>query len=114
MDNQKAEGEHHDQNGWVRLAAVADCPQGEGREFAIHGRLIALFHLEDRFAAIDGVCPHQGGPLGQGELNGCVVTCPWHGWQYDVTTGCHTSLPNLKQDEFQLKVVDEEIFIQLP
>ena len=49
----------------------------------------ALFNVDGTFYALDGVCPHQGGPLGSGEVHNCIVTCPWHGWQFDVRTGQH-------------------------
>ena len=61
--------------------SVPAAPEGVCRR----GRVIALFNVDGTFYALDGVCPHQGGPLGQGTLEGCIVTCPWHGWQFDVT-----------------------------
>jgi len=98
---------------WIRIAGVADCPVGEAREYVAAGRMVALFNVDGEFFAIDGVCPHQGGPLGKGSLNGCTVTCPWHGWQYDVSTGGHCSLPSLVQQTFAVKVDDGEIFVDV-
>ena len=68
---------------------VSEVPVGTAREVVSGDRVIALFNVAGTFYALDGVCPHQGGPLGQGTLEGCVVTCPWHGWQFDVTSGQH-------------------------
>lgn len=48
---------------------------------------IALFNVDGTLYAINHICPHRGGPLGEGALNGYVVTCPWHGWTFDVRTG---------------------------
>ena len=73
----------------TRIASVVETPPGSARELVAEGRVIALFNVEGTFHALDGVCPHAGGPLGQGQLDGCIVTCPWHGWQFDVTTGQH-------------------------
>ncbi|QDU93399.1 Rieske (2Fe-2S) protein [Lignipirellula cremea] len=98
---------------WIRIAAVSDCPPGEAREFVAAGRMVALYHVDDEFYAIDGVCPHQGGPLGKGTLAGCTVTCPWHGWQYDVRTGKHCSLESLVQPTFAVKVENDEIFVDV-
>lgn len=99
---------------WIRLAAAADCPAGEARELVVAGRIVALFHVEGQYYALDGICPHQGGPLGKGVLRGCVITCPWHGWQFDVTTGQHQASRLLHHPTLPLKVEVGEIFVELP
>jgi nitrite reductase (NADH) small subunit len=76
-------------------------------------RIVALFRVANEFYALDGMCPHQGGPLGQGRLAGCVVTCPWHGWQYDVRSGQHQSIPSLVHRTFPVKVEDGEVYVEL-
>ncbi|MCX7411294.1 MAG: Rieske 2Fe-2S domain-containing protein [Planctomycetales bacterium] len=98
----------------LRVAAASDVPVGEGREFVVGGRIVALFHVEDRFLALDGICPHAGGPLAQGKLNGCIVTCPWHGWQFDVATGQHGINPRLHHSSFTVTVEEGEVFVELP
>ena len=98
----------------LRVASVADVPVGEGREFVIGGRIVALCHVEDRFLALDGICPHAGGPLAQGKLTGCIVTCPWHGWQFDVATGQHCINPRLHHSSFPVTVEGGEVFVELP
>jgi nitrite reductase/ring-hydroxylating ferredoxin subunit len=97
-----------------RIAAVSEIPPGTGREFVAGGRIIALFHLEDGFHALDGICPHAGGPLGQGELHGNIVTCPWHGWQFDVVTGRHCLNARLCQTSFPVTVDGTDVFVELP
>ena len=72
---------------FVKVAEVSDVPPGTGKCVEADGKQIALFNVAGAFHAIDNTCLHRGGPLGEGELEGSVVTCPWHGWQYDVTTG---------------------------
>lgn len=98
---------------WVRVCSMADCPPGAARELVAGDRIIALFHVENRFFALDGICPHQGGPLGKGQLCGCVVTCPWHGWQFDVTSGQHQSIPSLGQPSLPVKVEGDDVFVDL-
>src|SRR5690349_14039514 len=98
---------------WHKLVAVADCPPGSSREIVIGEQVIALFNVDGQFFALDGVCPHQGGPLGDGELAGCIVSCPWHGWQFDVTTGQHQLSPNIVQPRFETKVADEAVWVEL-
>lgn len=99
---------------WVRVAAVDECPPGEVLELVADGRIVALFNVDGRFHALDGVCPHQGGPLGKGRLAGCTVTCPWHGWQYDVRTGQHLVSRSVLQPRFAVDVREGQIFVELP
>lgn len=98
---------------WTRLCSIADCPPGEAREFVVEDRIIALFHTADSFYALDGVCPHQGGPLGKGQLSGTIVTCPWHGWQFDVTTGQHCTNASVLHPHLDVRVVNDEVQVDL-
>ncbi|MBI2461390.1 MAG: Rieske 2Fe-2S domain-containing protein, partial [Candidatus Rokubacteria bacterium] len=75
----------------AKVAEIADLAPGQGRVVEVEGKAIALFNVDGAFYAIDNTCLHRGGPLGEGELDGAVVTCPWHGWCYDVTTGANTA-----------------------
>jgi len=78
-------------DGYLPLARLADVPQSEGLAIDVAGREIALFRKEDghgvEILAIDNACPHQGGPLAQGQCENGVVTCPWHNWSFDARTG---------------------------
>ena|SRR5687768_7985650 len=98
---------------WTRVASILDCPPGTSREFVVGERIIALYNVEGTFYALDGVCPHQGGPLGKGALNGCVVTCPWHGWQFDVSTGRHRLNANFIQPRFEVRLEDDNVLVDL-
>ncbi len=62
---------------------------GNCREVVAEGRVFAVYNVDGDFHILDGICPHAGGPLGKGTMRGSIVTCPWHGWQLDVTTGQH-------------------------
>jgi nitrite reductase (NADH) small subunit len=73
--------------GFMRVARKDEIPEGSIREFQVEGLTVAIANVGDKFYAINNICLHRGGPLGQGTLQGVAVTCPWHGWQYDVTTG---------------------------
>ncbi|MCA9189949.1 MAG: Rieske 2Fe-2S domain-containing protein [Pirellulaceae bacterium] len=98
---------------WTLVCEVDACPMGEAREFAISGRIVALYNVDGSFYALDGVCPHQGGPLGNGALSGCIVTCPWHGWQFDVSDGTNQISAHLKQPTFPVRVSEGRIFVRL-
>ncbi len=72
----------------VKVADVSEIPPGTGKMVVgPFDKPIALFNVNGEFFAINHVCPHRGGPLGDGRLSGTVVTCPWHGWTFDVRTG---------------------------
>jgi nitrite reductase (NADH) small subunit len=98
---------------WVRIAKESECPPGGSLECIAEDRIVALYNIEGTYYALDGICPHQGGPLGKGKLNGQVVTCPWHGFQFDVSTGKHCSLPNLRQPQFPVRVEEGAVFVAL-
>jgi len=71
----------------TKLAAIRDVLPGTRRVVQVGGRTIALFNIDGVFYALDNACPHRGGPLGAGRLDGTIVTCPWHANRFDVTTG---------------------------
>ena len=102
-----------------KLDEKKDLPQeGHGKSILLpNGREIAIFCSNGRFYAIDNTCTHEGGPLGEGELDDCIVTCPWHGWQFNVKTGaCQNmigddvvSFPIIqKNDGFYLVIPDAQ------
>jgi nitrite reductase (NADH) small subunit len=73
--------------GFERVGRVDDVPLLEGRAVTIDGRRIAVVRLADGFAAIDAECPHRGGPLADGIVADSCVTCPLHGWRFDLRSG---------------------------
>ncbi|MCA9266621.1 MAG: Rieske (2Fe-2S) protein [Planctomycetales bacterium] len=97
---------------WIRVADAADNLGDTGREVIAGGKVIALFQHGDQWHAVDGVCPHQGGPLAEGCVVDCIVTCPWHGWQYDIRTGQHQINPNLRHTTYPVRVEDGGVWIQ--
>ncbi len=96
---------------FVRVAKEADLPAGSSKEVEVQGRLVALFNVGGKILALDGVCPHAGGPLGEGTVEGNVVTCPWHGWQYDVTSGKVTMNPAVGVETYPVEIRGEDIFV---
>ena len=98
---------------WIPIAAAADCPPGACIERVVDDRVVALANVDGRLHAIDGLCPHQGGPLGQGRLCGTVLTCPWHGWQFDVTTGRHRLNQTMQQQRFEVEERGGEVFVKV-
>lgn len=98
---------------WIDVADADDLPAGSGREYAVAGRIVAVYHVDGTLHAIDGICAHAGGPLGEGTLEGSIVTCPWHGWQYDVTTGRHCLTPQIVQRSYPVKLEAGRVLIEV-
>jgi nitrite reductase (NADH) small subunit len=98
----------------VRVASATDVPPGEGRVVEVGGQALALFNVEGRFYAIANACPHRGGPLGEGDLEGCVVMCPWHAWRWDVTSGANVNNPAVKVASFPVSIDSGQVFVDLP
>lgn len=96
----------------IVLAQVNECPPGSCLEVVAAGRVIALFNVDGEIFALDGVCPHQGGPLGKGALSGHIVTCPWHGWQFDVRSGANQITPVICQPRIRVRVENDQVTVQ--
>jgi nitrite reductase/ring-hydroxylating ferredoxin subunit len=75
---------------WTKLATVKELPPGELIEVEYNDELYAICNVEGDIRAVAGRCPHQGGPLGDGILNGGLIGCPWHMWEFDSKTGACT------------------------
>ena len=98
---------------FARVARKDEIPAGSIREFQIEGTTLAIANIGDKFYAINNTCLHRGGPLGQGILHGVAVTCPWHGWQYDVTTGKLTMNQAVGVATYAIEVRGEDLWIDV-
>lgn len=98
-------------NEYICIGRCDEIGHGESRELVVLGRVIALYNVSGTFYALDGVCPHQGGPLGKGELCGQIVTCPWHGWQFDVTDGQNQIAATIRQPTIPLLIDQGQIWV---
>jgi len=98
----------------IPVTKAEEIPAGEGRVLDADGRTLALFNVDGQFYAIDNTCPHRGGPLGEGDLDGAIVSCPWHAWRWDVTTGANANNPAVKIACFPVTVEGGEVFVELP
>lgn len=98
----------------VKVAKAADVPVGQGRVVQAGAKSLALWNVDGAYHVIDNTCPHRGGPLGDGDLEGRLAICPWHGWRWDVTTGANANNPALKIACFPTRVVDGDVYVELP
>lgn len=96
-----------------KAAKKGEIAEGEGRVIEIGDEQIALFNVGGTFYAIDNLCQHAGGPLGEGTLAGTTVTCPWHQWEYNVTNGACFTNPNVTQKSYPVKIEGDDILIEI-
>jgi nitrite reductase/ring-hydroxylating ferredoxin subunit len=90
---------------------VTDVPMGTGKVVEVGGKKLAIFNADGRFYAMDNTCQHRGGPLGEGSLAGTTVTCPWHGWTYEVSSGACGMNPAMKLQTYDVKVEGQDLLI---
>ncbi len=99
----------------VRVGSVGDLKPGECRTVQADGTAVALYNVGGKYYATHDTCPHRGGPLGEGTLEGDVVTCPWHGFQFNVTTGqCVGPNPALNAGSVAVSVQGGDLLVELP
>ena len=73
--------------GFVKVATMSDLAPGQSKKVEIAGKTVAVFNIGGSYHAMDDTCTHRGGPLSEGQVEGNVVTCPWHGAKFNVTSG---------------------------
>jgi len=99
---------------FVRVCAKSELPtSGEAREFTAGDKTLCIAHEFDGISAMDNVCPHRGGPLGQGMVEGGKVICPWHAWAFDTKTGAAQHTPQTKVEVYEVKVDGEDVLVKL-
>ncbi len=98
---------------FVKVASSNEISQGECKVALVDDKSIALYNVGGKFYATDNTCLHRGGPLGEGSLKGAIVTCPLHGWQYDVTNGSNAMNPSISVATYAVKVEGDSIMVKL-
>jgi nitrite reductase/ring-hydroxylating ferredoxin subunit len=99
---------------FLKMATLDELPPGSSKEVEHGGRIYALFNVDGVISVLDGICPHQGGPLAEGTVEGTVVTCPWHGWQFDVRSGKTPLGSRVKQSVYEVKVEGQDVLVAVP
>jgi nitrite reductase/ring-hydroxylating ferredoxin subunit len=100
---------------YIKLAPTADCPLGRGKYLEVAGHELAIFHLDapDRFIVVRNSCPHAGGNLAAGTVEGAVVTCPWHQWTFDLDRGSCPLSETVRLRQYDSKVIDGYVCARL-
>lgn len=96
---------------FVKAASSSDLKPGENKVVNVNGTEVGLFNVNGEFFAISNTCLHRGGPLGEGFLEEDVVTCPWHGWRFNVKTGENIMMPNAKVAKYAVKVEGNDVMV---
>lgn len=97
----------------TKIAAKSDLPtDGQAKEFPVGEKIICVANVDGEYSAMDNVCLHRGGPLGQGMIEDGKVVCPWHGWQYDPKSGEVAHNPSAKVAVYPLQIEGEDVLIE--
>ncbi len=96
---------------FVKVADLAGLKPGNCTAVETGGKTIFLCNVERTVYALDNTCLHRGGPLNEGEVDGAIVTCPWHGWQYDIRTGENCDDQSQKLSTYAVKIEDGAIMV---
>jgi nitrite reductase (NADH) small subunit/3-phenylpropionate/trans-cinnamate dioxygenase ferredoxin subunit len=98
---------------FVSVGGIGDFVSGQGKMVTVNGRHVALFRLGDEFYAIDNLCLHKAGPLCEGFIENDVVTCPWHGWSYEIKTGTLVQDPRVGVSKHDVRIEDGLVSVRL-
>ena len=94
---------------FIKVASLTELSPGSAKAVEVAGKTLALFNVGGTVYATDNTCLHQGGPLGEGELLGEIVVCPWHQWEYNVRTGENVGDASLKLATYPVQVEGDDI-----
>jgi nitrite reductase (NADH) small subunit len=96
----------------VKALPVAAVPSGKGVLVSVNGREVAVFRRGEEVLAIGNDCPHQGGSLCDGWVEGDIVVCPLHGWEFDMRTGACMTVPGESVPRYSATVEDRTIYLE--
>jgi nitrite reductase/ring-hydroxylating ferredoxin subunit len=95
------------------VARESEIPLGERKIIKLLGKSIGVFHHESGWYAIENKCLHAGGPIAEGQLEGNIIRCPWHGFQYDLPNGALLKDPNARLPMYPVEVIEGQIFVKI-
>jgi nitrite reductase (NADH) small subunit len=98
-------------SNFQKVAQADQIPPGKGKKVLVAGKAIAVFNVGGTLHAVDDTCLHRGGSLGEGTLDGTMVSCPIHAWQYDVTRGSTPNRGTVKLNRYAVKVEGADVLL---
>jgi len=99
---------------FVKVGTLSALPPDSVMEAEVHGNTYAICNIGGTLRAYDGVCPHAGGPLGQGNIQDGRLICPWHAWEYNIFTGVNDIDETVKLAAFPIKAEGDDILVDVP
>jgi len=96
---------------FVAVALTSEIPPGRSKIVVARGHIVAVYNVDGSFYATTNTCLHRGGPVGEGDLDGPIVTCPWHGWQYDIRSGENLLNPMARLKTYAVKVEGDRVLV---
>ncbi|MBU7441978.1 Rieske (2Fe-2S) protein [Paraburkholderia fungorum] len=97
----------------IPVGTVDEIGPGQRKLAFINGRGVVLFNIDGTIRAIDDSCPHQGASVANGQLDGCVLSCPAHGLRFDLRTGCMPGVSGLSLTTFPVRAIDGKLFVSI-
>jgi len=94
-----------------RVASLAAVQAGETTLHSVGGHDVALFICKGKVVATNGQCPHSEGPLNEGDVEGAVLTCPWHGWQFDLETGLCLEDDSITLARYPVRIDGDDVMV---
>ncbi|HEX6465735.1 MAG TPA: Rieske (2Fe-2S) protein [Terriglobales bacterium] len=95
---------------FIRICSTSELPpEGQANEISVGDRVICVANIGGAISAMDNVCIHRGGPLGQGSIENGKIVCPWHGWQWDPKTGQAVHSAAARVPVYEIKVEGEDV-----
>ena len=99
----------------IKVANKQDLPPGRAMSVSVGNKRVALFNIDGKYYAMDDECTHAGGNLSEGEIEGHIVTCPWHGATFDITTGAVLTAPAFDNvNSYKVQMDGEDIKLEIP
>lgn len=100
---------------WVRICGIAEAPEpGKVIEANVEvGIQVCVANLNGELMALDNICPHRQGPLGQGWIEGEAVVCPWHSWAFNLRSGASEYPANERVGAFPIKVEGVDVLVEI-
>jgi nitrite reductase (NADH) small subunit len=100
-------------SGLVKICVRGQLPlRGEAKEFSAGSRTLCIANVDGVIRALDNECPHRGGPLGEGMIEGGKLICPWHAWSFDPATGA-TDASQERVAVYPVTVEAQEVFVNI-
>lgn len=99
---------------WIRVASTTELGPDQGKVVQAEGMELALFNVGGKFHCLNNTCTHQGGPLGEGSIDQGVVTCPWHGYDFEISSGACRTDPGIPVQSHPTKLEGSDVYVELP